>query len=199
MILKVFTKRTKGGELIETGLEWKDGLYEGEAIKRKPSEKGFDFLVVGKETDMTVIISTSISGYEILNDQGVVVEKYVTPVQPLEKNKIYKEGIHDVIVSGFSEDEQVEALRNEQEEETGKPKRGIIDDAEIIDDVLLSWTINRAKKEKLEPPYELVISTHRAMSPEWLSHVTKTFFPDIVRVTRENLPEDQFLLRTFES
>lgn len=88
MLLKIFTKRTTGGELVETDLEWKDWYFEGQKIYKKPlmrgeegepqEQIGFEFLVVSNENSERVTFFSSMMGYELLNDQGVIVDKYVT-------------------------------------------------------------------------------------------------------------------------
>lgn len=39
MILKIFTKRTKGGDLVSSELEWKEWLIEADEIYKKPIEE----------------------------------------------------------------------------------------------------------------------------------------------------------------
>jgi hypothetical protein len=103
MILHVFTKRTKGGELIHTGLEWKEGRYEAKSILSKPLEDGFEFSLPAEkseEAQRLIKVTSAISGYEIFNNQGVCIEKYVTPVQ-----------------YPVATEEGIEGLREEQDED----------------------------------------------------------------------------------
>lgn len=84
MLLKVFTKRSKGGEPISTEYYWKDHYFEGPEILVTPNNDGtFTFCVKQDEDQppMQGVIDTSIQGWEIRNSSGVVIEKYVTPVE----------------------------------------------------------------------------------------------------------------------
>jgi len=114
MILHVFTKRTKGGEFIETGLEWKEGRYEAKSILSKPLKDGFEFSLPAEkpeECQRLIKVTSAISGYEIFNDQGVCIEKYVTPIITFLGSEIKNQEAVKKI------QEQVEGLREEQEEE----------------------------------------------------------------------------------
>jgi len=97
MLLKIFVKRERGGDYVPTSdLQYKQWLFEGDEILSHPlytvgysqtSEfvRGFSFLVKadGKEPKFVdMVIDTQ--GYEILNDKGVSIEKYVTPYMPTQ-------------------------------------------------------------------------------------------------------------------
>ncbi len=144
MILKVFTKRTKGGEYINTSREWKEGLFEADNIRKKEEIKrkdcelaecdifkdGFTFYLINKDDSrQIVLVNTDTQGYEILNDRGICIERYVTPVKVtfhLKGNELKAvlkntEGdgtmAKDIQDNTTSEQEMVEALRKESDEE----------------------------------------------------------------------------------
>lgn len=188
MILKVFTKRKPHGELIHTGLEWKDGLFEGKTIRSKPIKGGFEFSIPAmreEERLQLIKVTTAISGYEVFNDQGISIEKYVTPISEKELEEYYKQ-------SGLIVREMFESLSNEKELNKNEIVRN--DKAGIISKDLIISAINVAKECGLSLPYELVVSTHRAIAPEWIPYVLETFH-EIKDVVRENLPLQQFLIR----
>lgn len=112
MILKTFTKRTKGGQHIETDSEWKDGFYESHIIRSKPTEKGFEFSVIGKEGEVEaqVYVDTSIQGYELLTNQGVEIARYVTPIEKKEDSVwVIK---RDYTLGGDFSDDFIDSLIN---------------------------------------------------------------------------------------
>lgn len=82
MILKIFTKRKPGGELVETDLQWKDEYIEADNIKLSPTKEGFDYWCHngGKEAHGGGF-STESHGYEIRNNKGLVIDRYVTAVK----------------------------------------------------------------------------------------------------------------------
>lgn len=90
MLLRVFTKRTKGGEQVQTSLEWKEWLFEGSQIFKKdivrenegePKEHiGFEFKIVKGEESTPFTMFSSIMGYEILSGCDII-ERYVTAVE----------------------------------------------------------------------------------------------------------------------
>lgn len=132
MILKVFTKRTKGGEYIETKREWKEGLFEANNIRKKEKiekrdceiaecdvfKDGFTFFLINRdESQQIVLVNTDTQGYEILNDQGVSIERYVTAIRKVGITKITNNKGEEIDVTPLSEQEMVEALRKESDEE----------------------------------------------------------------------------------
>lgn len=99
MLVKIFVKRNRKGEPINVNLEYNDWLFEGDEVYKKdtfeslcetlgygePDNKILSGrkLVVKKATEIVADFDVlfSIMGYEIVNDSGVVVEKYVSPLE----------------------------------------------------------------------------------------------------------------------
>lgn len=82
MVLKVFTRRKKGGAYMDTPYKWKELLIEGGGVLFAPTSKGFEYLVTrtdshGATANHNGEIDTSIQGYEVINDQGVTISRYV--------------------------------------------------------------------------------------------------------------------------
>lgn len=93
MLLHVFTKRTKGGDLLATGLHWHEFHIEASKFNKRIIPDGFEFQYIERDGARTVIVNTDIHGYELKNDKGVTIEKYVTPVPDREEE--YKNPLHD--------------------------------------------------------------------------------------------------------
>ena len=89
MILKIFTKRKKGGHLVDNSLTWKNEFIEADVIRMTPfmgrgvkgesKADGFDFVCIteGKEPHDGAC-GTDVQGYEIIDKHGNVIERYVT-------------------------------------------------------------------------------------------------------------------------
>lgn len=81
MVLKIFVKRKAHGELCSTQFEWSDTLNQGVEILKKETANGFEFYINRADgTANQVYCPTATHGYEILNDFGAVIERYVTAV-----------------------------------------------------------------------------------------------------------------------
>lgn len=95
MLLKIFVKRKAHGELIVNGFDYNNWIYEGDEIfykdkveqfqeEGKPSFEsvvGKTFKIVNKDDKVTEVdFYPDSQGYEILNSNGVVVERFITPI-----------------------------------------------------------------------------------------------------------------------
>lgn len=78
MILKIFTKRKKGGEFVENNLHWKSIILEADEILSVPHENKIEFQYLLNGVGKTAVCETDTQGYEILNSSGITIEKYVT-------------------------------------------------------------------------------------------------------------------------
>lgn len=79
MLLKIFTKRKPGGELVETDHQWKDEYIEADTVKLTPIKAGFEFYCQSQGEQVSAGgFSLDKYGYELRNDKGVIIERYVT-------------------------------------------------------------------------------------------------------------------------
>lgn len=93
MTIKVFTKRLPGGEFVKTGLLYPEAIIEADEILIRPIETGFQFMA--KTNSFTTeehgvkdgYVMTDTQGYEIRNNAGVVIDRYVTAVTDLQRKK----------------------------------------------------------------------------------------------------------------
>lgn len=98
MLVKIFVKRTRHGDPINVNLEYNDWLIEGDEVYKKDThelmhegDKPDAKMLTGRKlvvkkggeivSDFDVLFS--IMGYEIINDSGVVIDKYVTPADSI--------------------------------------------------------------------------------------------------------------------
>lgn len=78
MVIKIFTKRMPGGDYINTGLQYKEVIIEADKVMLTPTDTGFDFTTVLGDKSETGCVHTHSQGYEIRNNAGVVIDRYVT-------------------------------------------------------------------------------------------------------------------------
>lgn len=93
MVLKIFVKKRAHGELCTDEFEYSKTFHEAAEITQKEVvEKGNLKTVIFslKNTDGETWItgcSTNTHGYEILNDKGIVIERYVSAIRDSELPK----------------------------------------------------------------------------------------------------------------
>lgn len=86
MILKIFTKRQKGGEHIKTSSEWFDEYYEANRILMSQDETGFRYMIDAEIPSQIKSghFKDETHGYELYNNSGVLVERFVTAIHQEE-------------------------------------------------------------------------------------------------------------------
>lgn len=79
MILKIFLKKTTGGESGDPSFTHDISYYDADALCRQPHDdkEAFTFEVTKGDRAQRIYVLTKTHGYEIL-DKGVTIERYVT-------------------------------------------------------------------------------------------------------------------------
>lgn len=81
MLLKIFVKKKAQGELCTNEFEWTETLSQATEILKKETENGFEFCLNSVEGSTNrLYCPTQTHGFEISNDAGVVIERFVTAV-----------------------------------------------------------------------------------------------------------------------
>ena len=82
MVLHIFTKRNKSGKHISPAPQWKESFNEAPQILKKDMDEGFQFTIYGIDGDIWEVgLNTKIQGFELKNDKGLVIDRYVTPIE----------------------------------------------------------------------------------------------------------------------
>lgn len=81
MVLKIFTKRKKGGERIATGLPWFDRYVEAKAFYTSKTGTTMHITSEDAETVINHHVDIETHGFEIRNDAGVIIERFVTAIK----------------------------------------------------------------------------------------------------------------------
>lgn len=93
MTIKVFTKRLPGGEYVQTGLMYPESIIEADEILVRPVETGFEFMAktnsftTDEQRSLKGWVMTDTQGYEIRNNAGVIIDRYVTAITDLQRKK----------------------------------------------------------------------------------------------------------------
>lgn len=91
MTIKVFTKRLPGGKFVKTGLLYPESIIEADEILIRPVDTGFEFMAktnnftTDDQRSIVGYVMTDTQGYEIQNNNGVVIDRYVTAVTSLQR------------------------------------------------------------------------------------------------------------------
>lgn len=81
MILKIFTKRLKGGKPMKTNLDWIDSFTEAEEITTRHEDEKAEICLICDESTETKTVNLDTHGYEIYNNAGAMVKKHVTALK----------------------------------------------------------------------------------------------------------------------
>lgn len=85
MLLKTFVKRKKGGDFVNNQMLWTEEYFESPRIMKRSREDNFVFVFYvdneGIEPEYREIeVHEKTQGYELYNNAGVLIEKFVTGV-----------------------------------------------------------------------------------------------------------------------
>ncbi|PTN08051.1 hypothetical protein C8N47_11191 [Mangrovibacterium marinum] len=81
MVIKIFTKRKPGGEPIQTKSKWIDLMLEADSISTKREGDKVEVCIETKDDICFENVDLNTHGYQIYNNAGVVVEKFVTALK----------------------------------------------------------------------------------------------------------------------
>lgn len=85
MIIKIFTKRKPGGEPVKIKGEWIDEFIEAKNIRTKREGNLVDVCLSDSDSIEEKTIDLATHGYHIFNNEGVIVERFVTNLKPEQK------------------------------------------------------------------------------------------------------------------
>lgn len=80
MVIKIFTKRLPGGKPVKTGNEWIDSMLEAEKIMTKRDGDKVEVCLENSDSIDYENVNLKTHGYQIYNNAGVIIEKYVTAI-----------------------------------------------------------------------------------------------------------------------
>ena len=81
MVIKIFTKRLPGGQPLKTGLEWIDSMIEADKILTKRDGNTVKVFLENDDSASFEKVDLKTHGYQVYNNAGVVIEKFVTAIE----------------------------------------------------------------------------------------------------------------------
>lgn len=81
MLLKIFTKRKPGGELVDKSLGWHSKYHEAETVESRIDGRKAYVTTIHKHKATLHEIDLKTHGYEVLTVNGAAVEKYATKIE----------------------------------------------------------------------------------------------------------------------